>query len=91
MHIFQLKDRVDQLSHILFQDFCIYCIQYLGRLWYAKVLSEPLATIKQYRISFNHNTMVFDDQFIREGHLWPDNLWPATPHSIAWKVISKLD
>ena len=37
------------------------------------VLSEPLATIEQYRISFNRNTMVFDDQFIREDHLWSDN------------------
>ena len=58
------------MSHILFQDFCIFCIQYLGRLWYGKVLSEPLATIEQYRISFNRNTMVVNDHFMKEGHLW---------------------
>ena len=39
-------------------------------LWYATVLSEPLATIEQYRISLNRNTMVVNDDFIREGHLW---------------------
>ena len=27
------------------------------------------ATIEQYRISFNRNTIVFDDHFIRDGHL----------------------
>ena len=31
-------------------------------------MSEPLATIKQYRISFNRNTMVLNDHFITEGH-----------------------
>ena len=63
--------RVEQgnLSHILFQDYCILCIQYLGRLYCAKVLSEPLVLIKQHRISLNRNTMVVNDHFIREGHL----------------------
>ena len=37
-------------------------------LWYTKVLSEPLATIQQYRISFNHYTMIVNDHFISEGH-----------------------
>ena len=36
-------------------------------------MSEPLDKIQQYRISYNDNTMVFYDQFRREGHLWPDN------------------
>ena len=36
---------------------------------YAKLSSEPLATIEQYRISFNRNTKVVNDHFIREGHL----------------------
>ena len=45
-----------------FQDFSIFCMQYLGRL--------ILATIEQYRISFNRNTIVVNDHFIREGHLW---------------------
>ena len=40
------------------------------RLWYVKVLSQPLATIEQCRISFNRNTMVDNYHFIREGHLW---------------------
>ena len=31
-------------------------------------MSEPRVTIKQYRISFNHNTMVVNYHFIREGH-----------------------
>ena len=46
------KIRVDRgsLSHILFQDVCIFCIQSLKRLWYAKVLSERLATTEQYRM-----------------------------------------
>ena len=57
------------MSHTLFQDFFIFCIQYLGRLQYAKVLSEPLATIEQYRVSSNRNTMVVNDHFIREGYL----------------------
>ena len=88
--------RVDRgyLSQILFQDFCIFCIQYLGRLWYAKVLSEPLATIERYRISFNRNTMVVNDHFIREGHLWQLSPWPGQVvplHSVVWKVISKLN
>ena len=52
----------------MFQDFYIFCIQYLGRLWYAKVLSEPLAKIEQYRISFIRNAMVVNDHFIREGY-----------------------
>ena len=49
--------KVDRASFHTFQDFCILCIQYVERLWYTKILSEPLATIKQYRISFNRNTM----------------------------------
>ena len=32
------------------------------------VLTEPLATIEQYWISFNRNTMVVNDHFIRKGH-----------------------
>ena len=66
----ELYSRVDrsELAHILFKK-CILCIQYLGRLWYAKVLNGPLATNQQYRISFNRNTMVVDGHFIREGHL----------------------
>ena len=81
------------LSHILLKDYCIFCIQYLGRLWCANVLSEPLDTIEQYRSSFNRNTMVINDHFIREGHLWQLSSQPGqvvTPHSITWKVISKL-
>ena len=62
------------MSQILFQDFRIYCIQYLGTLRYAKVLSEPLATIEQYRISFNRNTMVVNNHFIRESHLYPNSI-----------------
>ena len=90
------NNRVDRglLSHIFFQDFCIMCILYLGRLWYAKVLSEPLARIKQYRIYFNGNTMVVNDHFIREGHLWklsPEREQVVTSHSIPRKVISKLN
>ena len=38
-------------------------------LWYAKVLSEPLATVEQYQISFNCDTMVVNDYIIREGQL----------------------
>ena len=53
------------MLHILFQDFCIFCIQYLGRQRYAKILSETLTSIKQYRISFNRNIMVVNDHFIR--------------------------
>ena len=63
-------------------------------MWYAKVFCEPLATIKQYRIFFNHNTMVVNNHFIRESHLWQLSPYPGqvvTPHSIAWKVISKLN
>ena len=47
--------RVDrgQLSHFLFEDFRIFRVWFLGRLWYAKISSELLATIKQYQISFN--------------------------------------
>ena len=66
----------------------------LGRLWYAEVLSEPLATIEQYRISFNRNTMVVNDHFIMEGHQLQLSPYPGqvvTPHSIAWKVISELN
>ena len=55
---------------MLFQDFCIFCIQYLGRLCYVEVLSEPLATVEQYRISFNRNTIVVNIHFIRESYLW---------------------
>ena len=33
-----------------------------------KIFSESLATIEQYRISFNRNIMVVNDHFIREGH-----------------------
>ena len=81
------------MSHILFQDFCIFRIKYLGRLWYTKVFSEPLATIEQCRISFNPNTMVVNDHFTRS----PVTTFPVTvgqvvpPHSIAWKEISKLN
>ena len=32
-------------------------------------MSEPLATFKQYRISFNRNTMIINDHFIRKGHV----------------------
>ena len=45
-------------------------------------------------MSFNRNTMVIKDHFIREGHLWQLSLYRGqvvTPHSIAWKVISKLN
>ena len=38
--------------------------------------------------------MVVNDHFIREVHLWQLSPWPGqvvTPHSIAWKVISKLN
>ena len=55
--------------HTFFCDFYIYCIQYLGRLWDAKVSSEPLARMEQYRISFSCNTMVVNYHFIRKGHL----------------------
>ena len=56
-------------------------------------MSELLATIEQYRISFNRNTIVVNDHFIREGYVW--QLFPyrgqvVTRHSIAWKLISKL-
>ena len=58
--------------HMNVQNFWhIFCIQYLRRLWYAKVFNEPLAAIEQYRISFNRNTMVVNDHFIREGQLSP--------------------
>ena len=65
--------QIDPVCSPKVQDFCIFRIQYLKRLWYAKVLSEPLATIKQYRISFNR--MVVNDHFIREGHTY-DNFPP---------------
>ena len=45
-------------------------MQYLG---YTEILTELLDAIEQYRISFNRNTMVVNDHFIREDHLWPDN------------------
>ena len=35
------------MSQILFEDFRIFRFQYLRRLLFAKVLSEPLATIEQ--------------------------------------------
>ena len=38
--------------------------------------------------------MVGNDHFIREGHLWQLSPYPGqvvTPHSTAWKVISKLN
>ena len=43
---------------------------------------------------FNRKTMVVNDHFIKEGHLWqlsPSLGQVVTPHSIAWKVISKLN
>ena len=58
------------LSHFLFDDFFIFRVWFLGRLWYAKILSEILATIEQYRISFKRNTMVVNKQLIRRRHLW---------------------
>ena len=39
-----ITSRVDRgkLWYIFFfQDFCIFCIQYLGRLWYAESFNEP--------------------------------------------------
>ena len=53
-----------------------------------------MATIEQYKISFNRNTIVVNDHFIREGHLCQLSRQPGqvvTPHSVAWKVISKLN
>ena len=38
--------------------------------------------------------MVVNDHFIREDHLWKLSSWPGQvviPHSIGWKVISKLN
>ena len=35
----------------------------------SKILSKPMATIEYYRNSFNGNTMVVNDRFIREGYL----------------------
>ena len=66
------SNRVDGgwLSHIVFEYFCSFRVQYLGRLWYAKFSSELRATIEHYRISFNRNTMIVNEQFIRESHLW---------------------
>ena len=58
------------LSHFLFVDFCIFRVWFLGRLWYAKISSELLTKIEQYRISFKRNTMVVNEQFIRRRHLW---------------------
>ena len=84
--IFWHSCRVDRgwLSHILSQDFFIFCIQYLGGLWYAKVLNEPLATIEQYRISFYRNTMVVNDHFPRiRGKL--------SNHTQLHEVISNLN
>ena len=34
------------LSHFLFEDSYIFRVWFLGRLWYAKISSELLATIK---------------------------------------------
>ena len=66
--LFRVRVDRGQSSHISFQDCCISSIQYLEKVWYAKVLSEPLVTIEQYRISLNRNTMVINYHFIREGH-----------------------
>ena len=64
--------RVDRgyLSHFLFENFSIFRVWFLGRLWYAKISSELLATIEQYRISFKRSTMVVNEQFIRRRNLW---------------------
>ena len=68
----QSECRVDRgyLSHFLFKDFSISRVWFLGRPWYAKISSELLATIEQYRISFKRNPMVINEQFIRRRHLW---------------------
>ena len=68
----QKLSRVDRgyLSHCLLEDFCILRVLFLGRLWYAKISSDLLATIEQYRISFKRNIMVVNEQFIRRRHLW---------------------
>ena len=58
------------LSHFLFEDFWIFRVWFLGRLWYVKISNELSATIEQYRISFKRNTMVINEQFIRRRHLW---------------------
>ena len=34
------------LSHFLFEDFCVFRLWFLGRLWYAKISSELLASIE---------------------------------------------
>ena len=66
------EDTVDRgyLSQFLFEDFCIFRVWFLGRLWYAKISSELLTTIEQYRISFERYTMVVNEQFMRRRHLW---------------------
>ena len=53
-------NRVDrgELSHFLFEDFSIFRVWFLWRLRYAKISSELLATIEQYQITFERNTMV---------------------------------
>ena len=62
-----------------------------------KFWMNPWLQTEKYRIFFNCNTMVGDDHFIREGHLWQlshhiqFHIQVVTPHSIAWKVISKLN
>ena len=73
--IFKYKVDRGYLSHFLFEYFCIFRVRFLGRLGYAKISSELLATIEQYRISLNRNTVVFNEQFIRRRHLWQ----PAPP------------
>ena len=80
--------RVDRgyLSHFLFEDFCIFRVWFLGRLWYAKISSELLATIKQYRISFKHNTMDVNEQFIRRRFTC-DNL-PCLRGKLSHHIIS---
>ena len=70
--VVKTRYRVDRghLSRFLIKDFCIFRVWFLGRLWYAKIWSELLATIEQYRISFKRNTMVVNEQFIRRRRLW---------------------
>ena len=57
------KLRVDRgyLSHFLVEDFCLFRVWFLGTLWYAKISSELLDIIEQYRISFKRNTMVVNE------------------------------
>ena len=51
----------------MFQDFYFF-LHHLIFKKAVKIFSESLATIEQYRISFNRNIMVVNDHFIREGH-----------------------